>query len=84
MSDSATPPLHHDDIIAITGPLDDARVAAIIATGADAEQVMEAFTWLTSDEPLGPDPEHRLGGTVAKVYEILAEGRFEENERRGS
>lgn len=78
MSEGPSHALHHDDVLSITGPLPDERIAAIIATGANAEQVMEAFTWLTSDEPLGPDPDHRLGGTVAEVYEILAEGRFED------
>ncbi|MDH3239408.1 MAG: hypothetical protein OEO83_01940 [Alphaproteobacteria bacterium] len=83
MNEGASTPLHHDDVTSITGVLPDDRVAAIIATGANAEEVMEAFTWLTSDEPLGPDPDHRLGGTVARVYEILAEGRFEnETDRR--
>ena len=69
--------LNRDEVISITGPLADDRVTAVIETGANAEELMEAFTWLTSDEPLGPDPDHRLGGTVAKVYEILSEGRFE-------
>jgi hypothetical protein len=76
-------PLNHDEVISITGPLADDRVAAVIDTGANAEELMEAFTWLTSDEPLGPDPDHRLGGTVARVYEILSAGRFENNEGRG-
>ena len=76
-------PLSHDEVISIVGPLEDDRVAAVIATGANAEEVTEAFAWLSSDEPLGPDPEHRLGGTGARVYEILSEGRFEnEDERR--
>jgi hypothetical protein len=83
MSEEPSTPLHRDDVISITGALPDDRVAAIIATGANAEQVMEAFTWLTSDEPLGPDPDHRLGGTVARVYDILSEGRFQnEADRR--
>jgi hypothetical protein len=84
MSEAPKAPLHHHDVISITGPLPDDRVAAIIATGANAEEVMEAFAWLTSDEPLGPDPDHRLGGTVARVYEILSEGRFENEENRRS
>ncbi len=84
MTDNPPQPLTHDEVISIVGPLDDGRVAAIIETGANAEQLTEAFTWLTSDETLGPDPEHRLGATVAQVYEILAEGRFEnEDNRRG-
>lgn len=82
MSEVPKAPLHRDDVISITGPLSDDRVAAIVATGASAEEVMEAFTWLTSDEALGPDPGHRLGGTVARVFEILSEGRFEDEEDR--
>ncbi|HSR55250.1 MAG TPA: hypothetical protein VLN73_03345 [Alphaproteobacteria bacterium] len=76
MNKTASNVLHRDDVISITGPLSDDRVAAIIETGANSEQVMEAFTWLSADEHLGPDPDHRLGGKVAEVYEILSEGRF--------
>ena len=83
MTEDPSEILKHDEVISITGPLADDRVASVINTGANAEELMEAFTWLTSDEPLGPDPDHRLGGTVAKVYEILSAGRFENEAERG-
>lgn len=80
MSDGHNKPLSRDEVIEIVGPLEDDRVAAIIGTGASAEEVMEAFTWLSADEALGPDPDHQLHSRVAEVYEILSEGRFEDEE----
>lgn len=83
MSERHRKTLSRNDVTAIVGPLDDARLAAIIGTGATADQVMEAFTRLASDGPLDPDTDHRLDSTVARVYEILSEGRFEDEEEDG-
>jgi hypothetical protein len=58
-------------IRAIVGRISDDRVTAILATGATPAQVVEAFTWLTSDEYLGGQLERPLAGVVAEVYEIL-------------
>lgn len=77
-------PATHDEIVAIAGPLDDEVVADIIATGATAAEVMEAWTWLGADEALGPDPGHRLAGRVAEVYDILAAPQFEDDEERST
>lgn len=60
-----------DEIIEIVGRINDFRIAEIIATGATAAEVTEAFTWLSGDEHLGGDLERPLSGTVAQIYEIL-------------
>jgi len=56
----------------IVGPLDDAVVAAILATGATAEDVYEAYAWLTSDDRLGEELQHSCQGRAAIVCDLLA------------
>jgi len=60
-----------EEIIDIVGRINDFRIAEIIATGATAAEVMEAFTWMTADEHLAGDLGKPLSGTVAQVYDIL-------------
>lgn len=64
--------LTHDDVISALGWLDDAKVAAIIGTGASLEEVIEAQAWLEEDEEFLADAGKQLVGTVAQVYEILS------------
>ena len=78
---TATEPLTAEDIRRIVGRLADDRIAAILATGATAADVVEAFTWLSSDEGLGAGMERRLKGIVAEVYEILTAGEPDEDDR---
>lgn len=68
---SAAPGLTAEDVRRIVGRISDDRVAAILATGASAVQVTEAFTWLTSDDYLARGLQRPLKGDVAAVYEIL-------------
>lgn len=60
-----------EQIIDIVGPLTDARVMAIIATGATIEQIEEAAAWADGESDVMGDL--RLPGTspVAAVYDIL-------------
>ena len=64
-------PASASEVRAIVGPLDDAVIARIVATGASAAEVLEAYTWLTADDHLGTELEHTCRGRVAQVYEIL-------------
>jgi hypothetical protein len=64
---SAAVPLTAEEIRRIAGRLSDDRVSAILATGATAADVVEAFTRLSNDEHL----ERPLTGVVAAVYDIL-------------
>jgi hypothetical protein len=60
------------DIQQIVGPLDDAVVAAIIATGASVGDVREAFAWLTTNDSLAQELKHPCQGRAAIVCDILA------------
>lgn len=68
---TATAPLTAEEVRRIVGRLSGDRIAAVLATGATSADVVEAFTWLSSDEYLGGGIERPLKGVVAEVYEIL-------------
>ena len=70
--------LTQEDIVAIVGPLDDFRIAEIIATGATPAELTEAFGWLTRNGEMGEALRHSLSGTVAKIYDILKRDEPEE------
>ncbi len=61
----------------IVGRLSDDRIAAIQATKASAAEVVEAFTWLSSEEYAGGRHQPPLAGAVAEVYGILKPDRPE-------
>lgn len=63
--------LIREQVIDICGQLDDMRIADIIATGASAAELMEARTWLASDDYLGGDLGRSPNGRVARLVEIL-------------
>ncbi len=64
-------PLSAEEIREIVGRLSDDRIAAIQATKATAGEVVEAFTWLSSDEYAGGRLQPPVTGVVAEVYDIL-------------
>ena len=64
-------PLSAQEIREIVGRISDDRIAAIQATKATAAEVLEAFTWLSSDEYIGARHQPPLTGVVAEVYDIL-------------
>jgi hypothetical protein len=64
-------PVSAQEIREIVGRLSDDRVAAIQATKATAAEVLEAFTWLSSDEYAGGRHQPPVTGVVAEVYDIL-------------
>lgn len=63
--------LSADEVRKIVGRISDDRLTAILASGATAAQVTEAFTWLTSDEYRAGGVQRPLSGAVAEVYDIL-------------
>ena len=75
-------PLNYEDVKSIVGPMDADMIARIIATGATAADVLEAFTWFNAEEALGPDPRHHASGAVARVYGILAAAQEDDEDRR--
>lgn len=70
------------EIVEIVGPLDDAVLIRIVETEATPVEVLEAFTWVTADDQIGTELEHRPRGAAARVYEILKREEPEPDERR--
>lgn len=48
-----------EEIHQILGATDDEQLMSILATGATAAEVMEAFEWLSGDDRLGTDLKPR-------------------------
>lgn len=63
--------LSRDQVIEICGRLDDMKIADIIATGATPAELMEARTWLVSDDYLGGDLGRSANGRVGRLVELL-------------
>src|SRR5262249_60451361 len=70
----------HKDVMTMLGPLDDAVVAGIIATGATVEELAQARAWLTNDEALINSGKPLPSGRVADIIEIMAAQEQEEDE----
>jgi hypothetical protein len=62
------------DVKDIVGDLDDAKIAVILATGANAEQLEEAMAWAAGESDVMGDLERPLSGVVARLYDILMTG----------
>ncbi len=78
-SASATPPaVTHADVTHLTGDIDDATVAAILATKASYVEIEEAVKWASGDaEQLGKSGRG-LSPAAEAVYDILmADPTFE-------
>lgn len=72
--------LDRDSILAIVGRLGDRGVAEIIASGATAEELLEAFVLAQAGET--GDPARQPAGLVARLVEILlADSPAPEEER---
>jgi hypothetical protein len=64
-------PATTSEIIEICGHLDDGVIARILATGATAGEVLEAFTWCSADDQIGTELSRGRRGAVNAVYDIL-------------
>lgn len=70
-----------EDVIHVLGPVDEALIVEVIATGASAEELEEAFVWLNADDAIGRQLHRQPSGKVAELCEILER---EEEEPAGS
>jgi hypothetical protein len=70
--------LTRKDVVALIGDVDDTISAEIIATGASAEELLEAHAWLANDEPLMNAGRPLPGGRVARLVDIMAAIKEEE------
>jgi hypothetical protein len=66
------------DVIATLGPLDDVTLASILASGASPEELAEAQAWLENDEPMINAGKPLASGRVARLVDILATLKDEE------
>ncbi|MBP0632851.1 MULTISPECIES: hypothetical protein [unclassified Cupriavidus] len=55
----------------IVGPVEDQVVEMILDEGPTRAEVLEAFTWLRSDQQLRHRPGFELEGKSARILEIL-------------
>jgi hypothetical protein len=60
--------------------VEDAKITAIIDTGANLAEIEQALVWASGDSDIGDDAAHPLEGAVARVYEILTADRNNEEE----
>lgn len=63
--------LSAEEVQQVAGPLDNAVVARIIATGATAAELLEAYQWLMADDHIPDGPGRPLSGRVREIYEML-------------
>ncbi len=68
-----------EDVIAILGPVEDDLIVAVLATGATAEELEEAFGWLNEDDVLGRQLHRQPSGRVAELCNILQPAEEEED-----
>jgi hypothetical protein len=68
---AAERPAKARDVAEIIGPAEERLVLDILATGASAAEVSEAYHWLTADDHLGGDLGKPMTARVAAVYELL-------------
>jgi hypothetical protein len=77
-------PLTRKDVIETIGDVDDVTVADIIATGATAQDLAEARSWVTNDEALlntgRPLPTGRVGQLVEIIRVKEQEGRQDDTQ----
>jgi hypothetical protein len=76
MTATPRPPGHQrivtkQDVDEMVGQLDDAAVAAIIATGASRDELLEAHAWLTADDAQRSRLHHAPRGIVAQLCDLL-------------
>ena len=74
--------LTHDLIVEIAGETSDAKLAAIIGTGATVEDLEEAVAWASGESDVMGDERLPLSGLASAVYDILtADEPYAEDER---
>jgi hypothetical protein len=79
----ATAALTRDRVVSLAGDLEDAQIAAIIATGATVGDLEEAIAWAEAESDVMGEMEKRLGEPAVRVYEILMTRKETEPDREG-
>jgi hypothetical protein len=63
--------LTRDEVVSVLGPVDNATIAEIAATGTTIEELREAWAWFNSDEALMGQGRPLPGTRVASLIDIL-------------
>jgi hypothetical protein len=61
------------EIISVLGPVDDVLIAEIMASGANREELVLAWGWITNEEALVQEGISRPTGRVAELVDLLAD-----------
>jgi len=61
--------------IELRDKVEDAKITAIIDSGASLTEIEQAMVWASGDSDIGEDAAHPLEGAVARVYDILTADR---------
>jgi len=73
--------LTYDAVLALAGDLDDARIAAILRTGATVRDLDEAIAWAEAESDAMGEMEKRLDEPAASIYRILLTRKETEPDR---
>lgn len=79
---SASHPATASEIHDIIGPIEDDVIAKILEIEPTSAEVLDAYTWLRSDERLQFRLDHEPHGRAARVFEILEREDDEGDDRR--
>lgn len=74
--------LTRKDVIQTIGDVDDVTVADIIATGATAEELSEAQSWVINDEALLNTGRPLPTGRIGQLVEIIGRRRTKTTKMR--
>jgi hypothetical protein len=72
--------LKHDEIARIVGPIDDEKIAKILAVLATAEELEEVVAWAKGESDAVGELERPLIGAAARIYDILTSDEALEEE----
>jgi len=64
-------PMTRQDVVSVLGPVDNATIAEIIASGASLEDVREAWAWAFGDEALMNQGRPLPGTRVAALIDLI-------------
>ncbi|ABC35182.1 hypothetical protein [Burkholderia thailandensis] len=79
---SASHPATATEIRDIIGPVEDDVIAKILEIAPTSAEVLDAYTWLRSDERLLFRLDREPHGRAARVFEILESEEGDDNDRR--
>ena len=78
---NAASPLTRNRIVSMAGQMEDAKIAAILATGATVGDLEEAIAWAEAESDVMGEMGKRLDEPAARVYRILMTSKANEPDR---